>query len=290
MTSTNEKSIETIEVEPLEIESNNYEDDDGDERNVLLNVQSGEVQPNPCPLLKPLRTKRSLTTILIFMASVSIAVAVAVDFINDTKVNSPLTFPVKLFENVYHKADFENKTISPPYWGDVNTRTFQRGLPHMGPCYLPKIEQDWPSLVEQNKHITSKKKIKYRDVVKQSKIGDNDDNDLSGLCRPGFVIIGQGKCGTSSLYQYLVGHNRVLPAKNKQIHYFKYWTSRPMKWYLSNFPPAETFLSNGALMTGEASPGYLVRFTLDISLCRLMHTPPNSFQTHPIYISSLALS
>ena len=57
-----------------------------------------------------------------------------------------------------------------------------------------------------------------------------------------------------------------------------------------DFPPAETFLSNGALMTGEASPGYLVRFNLHISLCQLMHMPPTSFQTNPIYLPSLALS
>jgi len=80
---------------------------------------------------------------------------------------------------------------------------------------------------------------------------------LSGLCRPGFIIIGVGKCGTSSLYQYLTGHPRVLPAIQKQVHYFKYYTDRPMKWYLSHFPSTETFLSSGALMTGEASPGYI---------------------------------
>jgi hypothetical protein len=285
MTSTDDKSIETMEFEPLEIESHN-----DDERHVLLQSIE-EVQDTPHSTYSP----TFLVSILIFMVSVSITLAFVVEITKGTEVaksSLQVTFPVELLQNVYHKADFENKQlISPPYWEDANAnaKTIKKGLPHMGPCYLPKMEQDWPSLVEQNKHITSKKKIKYRDVFTNHPHG-NTDNDLSGLCRPGFVIIGQGKCGTSSLYQYLVGHNRVLPAKDKQIHYFKYWTSRPMKWYLSNFPPAETFLSNGALMTGEASPGYLVRFTLDISLCRLMHTPPNSFQTHPIYISSLALS
>jgi len=290
MNTASQKSIETVEVEPLEIESNNY-DDDGNEKNVLLkNVPLGEVQTsNPHHLPKPLLKKRSLIHILISMASVSIAAALAVDIMSDTKLNSQVKFPKELFHNVYHNADFENKTISLPYWEDANTRTFQKGVPHMGPCYLSKTEQDWPSLVEQNKHIKSKKKIKYRDAIKNHPHG-NTDNDLSGLCRPGFVIIGAGKCGTSSLYHYLIGHNRVLPAKDKQIHYFKYLTDRPMKWYLSNFPPAETFLSNGALMTGEASPGYLVRFTLRFSLCRLMHMPPNSFQANPIYLPSLALS
>lgn len=60
-----------------------------------------------------------------------------------------------------------------------------------------------------------------------------------------------------SLYHYLTDHPRVLPASMKQIHYFKYYPDRAMKWYLSHFPTATSFLSSGALITGEASPGYL---------------------------------
>mmetsp|Transcript_19385 Transcript_19385/g.45108 ORF Transcript_19385/g.45108 Transcript_19385/m.45108 type:complete len:346 (-) Transcript_19385:166-1203(-) len=37
----------------------------------------------------------------------------------------------------------------------------------------------------------------------------------------------------------------------------KYYTHYPMKWYLSHFPTAVSYLSSGALMSGEASPGYL---------------------------------
>lgn len=82
----------------------------------------------------------------------------------------------------------------------------------------------------------------------------------------------------SSLYHYLVDHPKVLPASEKQIHYFKvrktnngrlirqfrlnaypfqYYSYYPMKWYLSHFPTTTSFLASGALMTGEASPGYL---------------------------------
>jgi len=61
----------------------------------------------------------------------------------------------------------------------------------------------------------------------------------------------------SSLYHYLVDHPRVLPASEKQIHYFKYFSKRPLQWYYNHFPTATSFLANGALMTGEASPGYL---------------------------------
>ena len=79
-----------------------------------------------------------------------------------------------------------------------------------------------------------------------------------GWCRPGFLIIGAGKCGTSSLYHYLVGHPRVLPAFEKQIHYFKYLDRRqPLEFYYGHFPTPQSFLEHGGLVTGEASPGYL---------------------------------
>jgi len=80
----------------------------------------------------------------------------------------------------------------------------------------------------------------------------------SGFCRPGFLIIGAGKCGTSSLYHYLVGHPRVLPAIEKQIHYFRYRIKlKPLSWYYGHFPTPRSFLEHGGLMSGEASPGYL---------------------------------
>lgn len=85
-----------------------------------------------------------------------------------------------------------------------------------------------------------------------------DINTNNGWCRPGFLIIGAGKCGTSSLYHYLNGHPRILPAIEKQIHYFKYHDSRrPLEWYYGNFPTPLSFLEHGGLVTGEASPGYL---------------------------------
>jgi len=272
-------SIDTSEVEPLEIEGINDE-----ERNGLLpntvEVQAASHSSQSC-------RKKELFVTLISMVAISLTLAVA---IKATKGSISLNFPQEsppytkyLLQKVYHKVDFENKKhITPPYWENAKMKAFQEGaLPHMGPCYLPKEKLDWSSLVEKNKHIQGKNNINYRDGIRQRH--DNSDNDLSGLCRPGFIIIGAGKCGTSSLYHYLIGHDRVLPAKNKQIHYFKYWKNRPMKWYLSNFPPAKTFLSNGALMTGEASPGYLVS---SFYRCQISHYLPRSFQT----LFSLAVS
>ena len=50
----------------------------------------------------------------------------------------------------------------------------------------------------------------------------------------------------------------VVPAIEKQIHYFIYGIkSKPIEWYYGHFPTPISFLEHGAIMTGEASPGYL---------------------------------
>jgi hypothetical protein len=119
-----------------------------------------------------------------------------------------------------------NATMSPEYYRNANLEDFE---------YLRKPKQSY--LNNGN-----------------SKGGGT----VVGWCRPGFLIIGAGKCGTSSLYHYLIGHPRVLPAIEKQIHYFKYHDrTRPLEWYYGHFPTPQSFLEHGGLVTGEASPGYL---------------------------------
>ena len=73
-------------------------------------------------------------------------------------------------------------------------------------------------------------------------------------CRPSFLIIGIGKCGTSSLYYYLAAHPSVMQARRKQIQFFDhaYDASRMSSRYLSQFP---LHWKEGEV-TGEASPGY----------------------------------
>jgi hypothetical protein len=38
--------------------------------------------------------------------------------------------------------------------------------------------------------------------------------------RPHFFIIGERKCGTSSVYRYLVAHPHVLPGRLKEPNFF----------------------------------------------------------------------
>lgn len=76
---------------------------------------------------------------------------------------------------------------------------------------------------------------------------------------PNFLIIGSGKCGTTSLYEYISKHPRVLPAIIKEIGYFD--TNRRyrygLEWYLSHFPQ---MMEHDNFLTGEATPSYLYRY------------------------------
>lgn len=86
---------------------------------------------------------------------------------------------------------------------------------------------------------------------------------LTSLIRvyPAFLIIGAQKCGTSSLYEYLIRHPCVRPPFTKEVHFFDNNYSMGINWYKANFP---TFFQKYSLkikklnfMTGESGPSYL---------------------------------
>ena len=173
----------------------------------------------------------------------------------------PRQFPADLLNKSTGAYDSNGRDFvntdgnTPPFWANVRDG---KNDEHWGPCLPPKpsfqgeeTSLDWRSIVHWNHKRTSDSGIEYpHDDFPQ-------ESPPWGMCRPGFIIIGAGKCGTSSLYHYITGHDRVLPASEKQIHYFKYYPTKSMSWYLKHFPTTQAFLGSGALMTGEASPGYL---------------------------------
>ena len=134
----------------------------------------------------------------------------------------PPQLPKTFFDHgVYSVEDFKNgKGISPAFWKEHNRTTQGRMVqPVWGPCYPPQKEVDWDKSIAT---YYGSEKYDYHSVTNSRGASSSAaDEDLSGFCRPGFLIIGQGKCGTSSLYHYLTGHPRVVPASEKQIHYFK---------------------------------------------------------------------
>lgn len=149
---------------------------------------------------------------------------------NMDRKKAPETFPKELLGKVYSSSDFRNKDgITPAYWENIpllnkknqNASHLDLNLTSTvqtwGPCYPPGPDEkpiQWDQL-----ELGESAEIKYPStLVERSKLRLTG---VSDMCKPGFLIIGAGKCGTSSLYHYLIGHPRVLPASEKQVHYFK---------------------------------------------------------------------
>ncbi|MET3698879.1 sulfotransferase domain-containing protein [Bacillus oleivorans] len=80
-------------------------------------------------------------------------------------------------------------------------------------------------------------------------------DDSSKLFVPDFLIIGAQKCGTTSLYNYLIQHPQIIPAQTKEIHFFDIHFNKGWEWYCRQFPLALKPKENG--ITGEASPYYI---------------------------------
>lgn len=79
---------------------------------------------------------------------------------------------------------------------------------------------------------------------------------------PDYVIIGGQRCGTTSLYNYLITHPRVAPAFIKETHFFTRHYRRGMNWYRANFPLSwykdyAQRIDDQSTLSGEATPYYL---------------------------------
>ncbi|MGE5660180.1 MAG: tetratricopeptide repeat protein [Actinomycetota bacterium] len=83
-------------------------------------------------------------------------------------------------------------------------------------------------------------------------LGQNQ-NYLQPVQQPNFIIIGSQRCGTTSLYSYLIKHPEIVSPLKKEIDFWSWHFHRGIDWYLAHFPP----LPQGRLfLTGEASPSY----------------------------------
>jgi len=71
---------------------------------------------------------------------------------------------------------------------------------------------------------------------------------------PDFLIIGGQRCGTTSLYRYLITHPAVAGSyPGKGVHYFDSHPERSLAWYRAHFP-----VDRGTgPVTGEGSPYYI---------------------------------
>lgn len=77
----------------------------------------------------------------------------------------------------------------------------------------------------------------------------------AGRFRPGALIIGAQKAGTTSLFRYLGEHSRVKPPRTKESRFFDQHWGRGLDWYVSQCP--HRWKVSRAEMTVDASPASL---------------------------------
>jgi hypothetical protein len=77
---------------------------------------------------------------------------------------------------------------------------------------------------------------------------------------PDFLIIGASKCGTTSLFNYIIQHPEVIRGRKKEIHFFNHHYNKGITWYRKQFPLLKNRKGySKKAITGEATPNYLYR-------------------------------
>jgi hypothetical protein len=106
---------------------------------------------------------------------------------------------------------------------------------------------------------------------------------------PDFLIVGGQRCGTTSLYTYLIQHPEVEPAFIKETHFFDRAFHRGAGWYRAFFPMLPKPGEDGGWITGEATPYYLFdphvprrvgQVLPDIKLIILLRNPVDRAYSH----------
>ncbi len=77
------------------------------------------------------------------------------------------------------------------------------------------------------------------------------------ILKPRFLIIGCPRCGTTSLYTFLIQHPDGLSASKKEIHFFDTNYDKGNNWYKKHFTITEGSERKKDLITGEATPYYV---------------------------------
>ena len=108
-------------------------------------------------------------------------------------------------KGVYSETDYVNELeIEVPYWGLNSTRA-ERRIPkatttaEWGPCFAPHFRVDWDKQIQ--KYQEPRQPEYPKKIVPH--VASPDEEDLADYCRPGFIIIGAGKCGTSVCFFFL---------------------------------------------------------------------------------------
>lgn len=89
---------------------------------------------------------------------------------------------------------------------------------------------------------------------------------------PNFLIIGESKCGTTSLFNYICENKKVKSPIKKEIHFYDYKYNKGLRYYKSHFPLCEKEQASSKIITGEATPYY---FAHPKAFYRIKETLPN---------------
>jgi len=85
------------------------------------------------------------------------------------------------------------------------------------------------------------------------------------VVNPNFIVIGQAKCGTTTVYEALRSHPQVFVTEPKEPHYFTYVPSRrDPEWYASLFSGVTTERAIGEGSTSYTRPDIHERCARDI--------------------------
>jgi hypothetical protein len=101
-------------------------------------------------------------------------------------------------EGVYDSNSFENEAgVVPPFWDDNATsspcKPDETTTLELGPCFGSHLDVDWHAQANQKDTQIPR----YTPLMNGASETTKTKNDWAGYCRPGFLIIGAGKCGTS---------------------------------------------------------------------------------------------
>lgn len=102
------------------------------------------------------------------------------------------------------------------------------------------------------------------EVLYQTRRSLNRVCDQGSRPTPSFLILGAQKAGTTSLYQYLIQHDLVIPAKRRETHCLDWrWnpqlnTPKEQREWCHKFYHTEELYKHAACLTGDSTPSYLL--------------------------------
>ena len=115
----------------------------------------------------------------------------------DSSLGRDQVIEILINRSVYHEDDFVNEiAVIPPFWGNNNGSNStlkcipdETTTPEWGPCFGTHKSINWEREIGD--------KPTYHKMIPIDAASTKETNDWAGYCRPGFLIIGAGKCGTS---------------------------------------------------------------------------------------------